>query len=233
MKRTIRFYDKVNASRIVYDTAIHGGWTLAALTLSPPERVDELIELPGRDGSLDVATVITGGEPVYRSRTLTIALESSEGTRADRTALTDDLTNRLDGFEFRIELPDDPAHYLVGIAAVSVEYNDVNHARAIVTVICDPWRYAVAWVFMELQCTASDQLVILKNNGRKRVKPALSAYVSGGGVPDVTVSYGNEAWTIYGNAVAPDELAMGYHDEKGLTYSGSGTLVIRYREAIL
>ena len=66
-----------------YDTAVYG-WTLTGCELRAPEQKTNYVERTGGDGSWDLSTVMTGGVPRYKDRTLTITLENSQGDRADR-----------------------------------------------------------------------------------------------------------------------------------------------------
>ena len=53
-----------------YDTVINGPWTLAEGELSPAEYRTQFVEVPGRDGELDMSTALTDGVPRYGNREL-------------------------------------------------------------------------------------------------------------------------------------------------------------------
>jgi len=116
-----------------YDTAVDGLWTLAAWSLSSAQHVTNYVAVPGRDGSLDLSTAITDGEPRYNDRTLTATFESSEGDRLEREGRINVMTNWLDGWRMNIELPDDPDHYITGRLHIQKDYNDPAHAAVTVT----------------------------------------------------------------------------------------------------
>ena len=63
-----------------YDTDINGPWTLAGWELAAAAYRSQFVEVPGRDGDLDMSTVLTDGAPRYGSRNLTVTLERSDGT---------------------------------------------------------------------------------------------------------------------------------------------------------
>lgn len=117
-------------------------WTLTGWELSAPEYQENFLNVPGRDGVLDLSAALTNGAPTYHSRTLTVKLECSEGTRLEREAAINTMANWLDGWRLDIVLPDDPGHYITGRVSVAKEYNDNAHAAVTVTAVCDPWRYA-------------------------------------------------------------------------------------------
>ena len=102
-----------------YDTAAEGKWTLTEWELTSPAYRSNFVEVPGRDGDLDLSTALTDGAPRYGNRTLTATFESSEGSRIDRENVIRAMTNWLDGWRLDIILPDDDEHHLTG--RVSVE----------------------------------------------------------------------------------------------------------------
>lgn len=213
-----------------YDTAANGLWTLNSLELSPPVHESNRVQVPGKDGSLELATALTDGVPVYGDRTLTVRLESSEGTRLERKTRIDTMTNWLDGWTVDIVLPDDPTHYLTGRVSVALEYNDLAHAAVVVSAVCDPWRYAAAETVVRLTATEAPQTVELVNNGRRAVVPLLTITAEEGST--VLLSFGSASWALGpGTYRLPDMLlTQGAHP---LTYSGVGALGISYREAVL
>lgn len=232
-RRNIRIL-KLDSEQLVYDTAFSGPWTLAACQFSEPEKQTNIVQIPGRDGVIDLMAGLTDGEPRYNARTLTVRLECSERNRAYRTELIDELVNLLDGFTFRIILPDDPLRYIRGTIATAVEYNDVNHCAVTITATCDPWRVSLGSVTYDLPASAVEQSVILRNNGRRRVTPSIAAYAASPAALSITISCGHFSAVIEDNRVREyDELRMGYHDTLILAYKGSGTLHITWREAIL
>lgn len=209
-----------------YDTALDGLWTLNSCTLSDPVVQTHLVDVPGRDGPLDLSTALTDGEPRYGSRTLTIRLESSEGTRMEREDRIDALVNRLDGWRTDAVLPDRPQLYLEGRFSVAREYNDMAHAAVVVTAVCDPWRYFKNARAYTLKATADEQTVVLSNVGRRTAVPQLT--VTG----TVSLTFGGNTWTLTDGTYQLPDLALRSGNTQ-LTYSGSGTAVLTYREAVL
>ena len=209
-----------------YDTAQTGAWTVAGLELTSPDIQTNLVAIPGRDGPLDLSTVLTDGEPVYNSRKLTVVLENSDGDRAAREALIRTIIAQLDGYQKQIWLPDDADHYLQGRLHVVRNYNDMAHAAVTVTATCDPWLYSNTEKVYTLTASSTEKTATLDNNGRKAVVPVVEA------TDRATIVYGTTTWTLaVGTQQLPDfVLLAGSHTVK---YSGSGTIKITYREAVL
>lgn len=210
-----------------YDTAAHG-WTLCECVLSAPEQQTNFIPVPGGI-PLDLSTVLTDGEPAYNSRALSVRLECSDGTRLEREALITAMVNELDGYSLDIVLPDDQEHYVTGRVHVAKEYNDPAHASVTVSATCDPWRYSEAERVYHLTATEAEQVAELANSGRLAVVPLVT--VTGDGAT-VTLTDGNNAQVITAGTWALPWLYL-RHGLTAVKYSGTGSVKIAYREAVL
>lgn len=210
-----------------YDTVRDGPWTLSTLTFPEPEYQSNMVEIPGRDGLLDLSTVLTNGEPRYGSRELKIVLECSDGTRADRIQLVSDIINQLDGRRMQIILPDDPDRYIEGRVSVRTEYNDQAHAAVTVTATCDPWRYNRVESVIKVEGTLEGVLTVLANNGRRTVIPSVT--ITG----EVVLSDGNYEWTLTPGTYTLVDLLLTAGCRTLITCTGSGTATFTYREAVL
>ena len=211
----------------LYDTAAEG-WTLTGCSFSPAVQVTNFVDVPGRrKGPLNMSTVLTDGDPVYGSRTLQATFECSEGDRLWREALINTMVNDLDGFTFDIILPDDPDHYITGQVHIETQYNDPAHAAVSLTAVCEPWRYNATETRVELRATGTSQTATLQNLGRMTVSPKLT--VTG---TQVTIQYGDISRALSPGVYDYLDLAV----PKGglsVTYSGTGSLLLTYREAVL
>ncbi len=209
-----------------YDTALDGAWTVARLELTSPDFQAHLVQVPGRNGPLDLSAVLTNGEPVYNSRNLTTVLENSDDDRPAREHRIRDMIARLDGYQTQIWLPDDAEHYLQGRVHVVRNYNDLAHCAVTVTAVCDPWLYNNEETVYNLTARSEAQKKLIVNTGRKTVVPVLET------TGDVSLTYDTYTWTLTaGTYQLPDfVLRTGEHQ---LTYSGAGTIKITYREAVL
>ncbi len=204
---------------------------MSECTLGSPERREDYVEVPGRNGVLDLSTALTDGEPHYGSREFSATLESSEGTRLEREERISKMVNQLDGWRHNIILPDDPGHYIVGRVRVDKLYSDPAHAAVRVTATCDPWRYNKTETVVGLIATSTEQTVALVNLGRRSVVPVIK--VTGG---DVTLIF-NNGLEEYVETLSPGEHIREYLYLKTgstiLRYSGSGQATLTYREAVL
>lgn len=211
-----------------YDTAIHG-WTLTGWKLSGAEPKTNYVDKPSGDGSWDLTTALTDGVTRYRDRELTVTLECSEGTRSDRETAIRQMINQLDGLRWDIHLPDDDFHHVSGRVRVIREYNDQAHAAVTVTAVCEPWKYSNTETAVALIAATSKKTVQLVNNGRRVVVPTLTVT---GSSASVRIEYGTASVALSaGTYQLPDLLLR--PGSYAVGYSGSGTVVITYREAVL
>jgi hypothetical protein len=210
-----------------YDTATNG-WTLTGWKLGSAEPKTNYVDRPSGDGSWDLSTALTDGIMRYRDRELTVTLECSEGTRQEREAAIRHMINQLDGLRWQIRLPDDDFHHVVGRVRVIREYNDLAHAAVTVTAVCEPWKYSNTETLVALAATSNKQTVQLINNGRRAVVPTLT--VTSGG--SVLLEYGTASRALSAGTYQWPELLLtpGSH---AVRHSGSGTVTISYREAVL
>lgn len=209
-----------------YDTAADGLWTLSACVLTKGEQVQTFLDVPGRYAPLDMTGYLTDGQPYYGNASLEATLESSEGDRDERQARIDRMVNALDGMTATIFHPDHPDHYLVGRVQIYPQYNDLAHAAVQIKAVCEPWFYKSEETVVKKTATATEQSVWVGNAGRLAVVPTVT--ITG----TVTLTYGAHSWSLAaGDHILPDlYLTPGTHQ---VTYKGSGTVALTYREAVL
>lgn len=212
-----------------YDTDLDGPWTLAGWELSPAEHRSNYIEVPGRDGELDLSTALTDGAPRYGSRTLEARLERSDGTRVTREEAINIMVNWLDGWRMDIRLPDDSLHYMTGRVHVAKEYNDMAHAAVTVTAVCDPWRYNNSETVLRMTAGTEAVSARLTNAGRRTVVPTLNIT---GADASVLLVYGAYSWALGAGVYQLPDLVVP-QGGASITYSGKGELSFTYREAVL
>ena len=133
----------------------------------------------------------------------------------------------------KIYLPDDPDHYMVGRVQMYPEYNDLAHCAVRVSAVCDPWLYAKDETVVTLTAQTADQTAYLFNYGRLAVAPTV---VTTG---EVNITYGTSSWALSaGEYVLPGLYltpgqGLGRPGVHSITYRGSGTITLTYREAVL
>jgi phage-related protein len=211
-----------------YNTATDGLWTLSSCRLTKGEQVQAFLVVPGRYTPLDLTDYTTEGQPYYGNASLEVVLESSEGDRAARQNRVDELVDTFDGKSITIVHPDHPNHYLIGRVQIRPQYNDMAHAAVQLSAVCEPWLYKTNETTQTLTASSTEKNATLTNSGRLAVVPNVT--VTGSGT--FTLTYGQHTWNLTaGEHILPDlYLTPGTHR---VTYKGSGTMKITYREAVL
>lgn len=211
-----------------YNTAVHL-WTLGPWTLTKPAKKETLVEVPASDVVLDLSTALTDGGVHYSTRTFTATLETSEGDRLTRKRRISEMINQLDGQQLHIILPDDDSHYLVGWVSIQELYNDPAHASVQIDAVCEPWLYSDEETTATLQAGLEEKGASLTNSGRLSVVPSVEIV---GGDVNMRFLTNNATWSLSpGTYYLPDlYLTPGTHRVR---YSGTGQILIKYREAVL
>ena len=210
-----------------YDTETTWPWTLTELELSAPEQQTNYVTVPGRSGSVDLSTAVSG-LPVYNDRTLTATLETSEGTRAQRETAINTMVNRLDGLRLHIVLPDDPSGYLDGRISVARNYNDLAHASVTISAVCYPYKLKSAETTVTASLTEADTEISLSCDRRPMV-PSITT------TAETVLTWGADSYTVSaGTRQLPGiRLTQGTHTLKARTTSGTGEITITYQEGSL
>lgn len=132
---------------IFLGVTINGEHTLrdwgAAITnsdvISLPEPNTTYLEIPGRNGRLDLSEVLTG-DVSYGNRTIKLQLAKSTNVE-DWYTTGLHIFNSIHGRAVTLTFDDDPEHYYKGRATVSSPQRLRNGGELLITVDADPFRY--------------------------------------------------------------------------------------------
>jgi hypothetical protein len=216
--RGVRFGDR--------HTAEDWGLIMNEKVVSPPLPKTNYVSVPGRDGDIDLSEALSGVVN-YQDRTASFTFLLTNGSHADREALISEIVGTLHGQSMEIEDTDDyPGYYLTGRITVQEVANNAAYGTIKLQAVCRPWRYAVNETIKPVTLSSAKKTVNVVNKGYKTVTPSVTVTGS------VTIKYGTTSTSLSsGTYTLP-----GFSLKPGLntvTVSGSGTLEIRYREAIL
>lgn len=212
-----------------YNTSEYG-WTLSNWVLAPAVEKTSYVDKLGGDGSWDLSTALTDGTPTFSDRVLTATFERSDGTRLSREAEISYMINNLHGRRVDIHLPDDDTHHLSGRLHVVKEYNDLAHGAVSVSAVCDPWKYADNEKIVPLGTLGpTAKTVVVTNMGYRTVVPVITVTDEGA---EVQLTFGTKIRAFSaGDYKWPDLLLL--PGRNSISLSGSGTVKLTYREAVL
>lgn len=109
--------------------------------LSPPEPVERYVDVPGRDGRLDLTEAL-GGHPRFSSRLMRFELLwAGDGLRGFEAAKTR-LSNFLHGRRLAFAWTRDPGYTYTGRFRVDSYAGSARHGTVVVEAECDPYKMA-------------------------------------------------------------------------------------------
>ena len=196
--------------------------------ISVPEANTVILEVPGRNGNLDLSEALTG-DVTYSNRELKLELASSVSIQSWYEKCLH-IFNTYHGKIVTVIFDDDPDHYYTGRASVSDPQRVRNGGTYIFTVNAEPFRYAVdeTMVFLTASSGASSVTGTITNSGRMPVCPTITAskacqMVTGG----ITYSL------LQGMQTLPAFILPQGNTSVKIQVTGGGTVSFTFREGWL
>lgn len=215
--RSIKFDDM--------DTRRDWNLILNSLTIDPSKAKTNFVEVPGRDGDIDI-TENLDGEVHYKNRSVQFHFLMMEGTHPERVELMRIITNYLHGRSRRIILPDDDTRYMVGRCTLSGILKNQSYMEFDVSANCEPWKYSTEEAVRTLPATATKKEHAVINLGRKTIVPDVT--VSG----SVSLEFGAYKTTLSEGSYKILDIKL-KSGSNIFTISGNGSITFTYREAVL
>ena len=163
----------------INDEHTYRDWNAAISNLdiiSVPEPNTVLVDVPGRNGRLDLSEALTG-DVSYSNRTIKLVLIASVNIQSWRD-ISDHIFNKFHGRKVKVTFDDDPKHYYSGRASVSDPQRIRNGASLTLTVDADPFRYAKAEKHVRIPgAGTAESSGVIENSGRMTVAATITADV--------------------------------------------------------
>ena len=142
--------------------------------ISVPEANTVILEVPGRNGNLDLSEALTG-DVTYGNRTIKLELASSVSLSSWYEKCLH-IFNTYHGKTVTVTFDDDPDHYYTGRASVSDPQRVRNGGSFVFTVNAEPFRYDVneTMVFLTASSGATSVTGTITNSGRMPVCPTIT-----------------------------------------------------------
>ena len=220
---------------MIYGVTINGkhSWSdlklvLANKEIGAPTVRTNLVNVPGRNGLLDLSEALTG-EPTYKNRTIKMSFVTMDSlTDTTWAGLHTQLCSLFHGQTVEIVFDDFPDYKLTG-RCTDVALTMKNGKRTIkMTCNCNPFYSKVAETVVTQAITTTDTAITLVNNGRA-VVPTISntaeAVLTWQGA-SISLSAGTHTVTSIRIPAGSSTLAA-------RTTSGTGTLTVRWNEVTL
>lgn len=208
-----------------HHTAEDWGLILNAKSITPPTPKVVKISVDGRDGEINLSRSLTG-DMKFNNREASFTFLLTEGTQSEREELLATILNAVHGQELQIIEPDRPDHYLLGECSIKNIKNDRAYGSVTITADCEPFYYDKMEVNRAITLTSTATNVVLTNSGRKTVIPTLTV------TSQVTIVFDNTSVALSKGTYKLSALQL-RPGGTTIKVSGSGTLTVTYREAVL
>ena len=198
-------------------------WDLLMISKSigEAEPITNYIEIPGRDGALDLSESL--GEVKYKNRTLTFEFDLFNPISFYTTQR--EIINYLNGKKLKITLDQDPNYYFIGRCRVTSSSISKNLGHFTIECVCEPYRYKQNITTISNNVTAGNSYSF--KNDRKSVVPTLTLSSA------MTLSFNGTSYSVG----AGTNKILGINFKEGTNTitvtNGSGTLSVSYQEASL
>lgn len=207
---------------ILINNTIHTGndlgLVLTSKDLATPKVQTHKVEIPGRNGALDMSEALTG-EPTYDNRTLKFSF-FGDGSREEVLDLIDIMTN-YNGKWVTIIVEDLTDWYYEGRAEVSIK-DKYRYVEIDLTIDAQPFRQLVNPKL--LSYTNVSALEISINNEGVSIIPTITVST------DTTIVNGDKTYTLSTGTYESEDLILKNGINKW-TVTTTGIITISYREA--
>ena len=203
--------------------------------ISTPVPQTKLIEIPGRNGSVDMSTVVSGNVR-YGDRTITMNFYSPQKVD-DWPMIISNLQNYLSGTKLQFIFDDDMAFYWLGrVRNVSLEVSGPN-AYINIAAIVNPYKYNITtsaedwlWDTFDFEQSVINELYDLQIEGERTIDiVGIKKYESPIIISDavMTVEHNGATYPIAEGSQVMYDIALTKETET-LTFKGNGTISVNY-----
>lgn len=211
------------------------GLILSAKEIGSPEAKTYEIDVPYRDGSIDV-TEATSGKVSYNNRTLKFTFTCIDPV-SEWSSKYSDLLNYLNGQKMQVILDDDVSFYYMARLKVNTWESNKNIGTIVVEGDAEPYKYDInsstidwVWDIFDFEEGIINELNQLIVEGTRTVSLICRGKLM---FPTFTVSaamtltYNNETYNLVAGSQKIFDLFLA-EGENELTFTGNGTVTIDY-----
>ncbi|SHJ87763.1 phage tail family protein [Hespellia stercorisuis] len=216
--------------------------------IGDPEQETFYLDIPGADGFLDMSEATTGRR-IFKNRPVTILL-GGKNKRNDWDIIVSDIRNKIEGREVKIIFDNDPGFYWIGRAKISdFDRNREIGSFTLAIPKADPYKYNVAdstedwlWDSFDFETGIIDEgteITVTPSGGTKSytIIPDIMPFVpviqvSQIGTAGITMTTAGKTYTLVRGKNRFADIVVDQEDVT-LSFTGQGTLTIRYRRGSL
>lgn len=196
---------------------------MTSKTIGEPTAVTSYVQIPGRDGSIDLTEAL--GEVRYTNRQLIFQFDIFQNAE-EWWKLKQTISSYLHGRKRKIILDVDPNYYYEGRCSVTSFYHETTVGHITVECECLPYKMMTAETVISKNVTATDTIIL--NNQRKTVMPTVKA------TGDIVFKFEDKQFSISSTTTlqSPDFMLKEGNNIVTIV-SGSGSITFTYREGTL
>lgn len=210
--------------------------------IKEPEAYTYFVEVPGRNGMLDLTEAITG-YPIYQSRQIELELGGIQERTAWDTVISG-IRNKIHGKQVKIVFDNDKAYYWKGRATVTAFDRTRKLGTFNINIEAEPYKYQVystldkwewdPFSFVDGIIEQYNELIVsgqltLDIHGEILMPFSPIVYVTGG---VTSVQFGEDIYSLKeGKNMLPDINVFGSGNK--LVFKGNGTISVEYRRGSL
>ena len=200
-----------------YDLGI---WLTKYPEISPPTPKTSFVDVPGRDGALNMSKVLTG-HMMYNRRTMQLEF----AILAPRMMWPDvhsDIMDTLHGLETTIILDDDPEYMYTGTLAVQAYDPGKVTSGVTITADLDPYKKRLTDTIKTFTVDGTKTAAISVE--RMPTVPVIAASAA------MTMTFGGVTYSLQAGENEFPDVIMRSGDYNTFTFTGSGDVSLKYRE---
>lgn len=216
---------KITANETTYDSKDYFGLAIENTDCigAPVRSTENMVQVPGRDGLLDMTDVVFGGE-YFVSREIKIKFGGIQNAE-DWDSVISSFRNLFEGRTVKVEFATIPGWYFIG----RCEIKDFKHKRALGTFTfsipqADPYMYKDCSV---TKTASSSGVTASIDITRKTVVPVITAAND-----NTKIIKDGETYTFNAGTSSDPELRLA-QGTNTLTIKGSGSVTIAYKDGSL
>lgn len=200
------------------------GLWLTDVDISIPEPRRTVIDVPGRDGVLDLTSALTP-RVRYKNRKITLDFAMADYQRR-WISLFSAIVTALHGKQVNVVIEPDTDYYWDAFVTVDMAKCDRNKGTVRVVLDAYPYKYKAAETTVTVNASYSGTLVTLTNS-QMAVKPRFLASSA------VTITSGSKTYNLPANTETQFDDFILTEPSTEIIVTGTGTVTITYREGIL
>lgn len=181
------------------------------------------VAIKGADGEIDLSTSLSDGNIKYENRKFELSFVAI-GYGESFDAKIDEFTRSVHGKTVKLVFDDDKDHYYVGRCEIKDRAYKNGYVKITCSINAEPYRYEREITSVSRSIDGTATLNIL--NARQWVVPTITASA------EMVLQYNGTLYQIFEGRQENENIVL-RDGNNVLAFSGSGTIIIEYRQGVL